>query len=638
MDKELLALIQRIQAAERAARAAGEPPLDDAEIDDFLRTESGGKVSLTPELAERIRSRSWVNEPAAAAKGLAAGLLQGATFNFADEALDAVGARGAAAGLRRMEADAPPGAFGVGNVAGAVAPALLAPAAAVNALVPRSAGLLRTAAAGGAVGATEGALAGAGAAESGERLGGAGMGAAGGAIGGAALPLMFGAARRSLPQVRAEQRMVDAIERSGGPVTVRARADEARSAGYGGIVRAADLGPGMRTAADFAATNDPATRESLEGILERRQAGMTSRLLDTARRALGDPDAPARQDFLTELRQRWADGPDGFAGLREQNPVLALPPNVRQRLRHPNVRAAFNLARQSGDMTPETGVFNVIDGVLSGNRSISFEDLHGAKQILDDRATAAFERGNGNLGKAYATIRDEFDEALATVVPDYARRRDTYRYFMDQERALAAGQRAWDIEDTRQLGTQVQELLDADPSEGLVREFRRGMASELVSQMRATGRNRNLAAQLTSRGNEALDNKLATVFGDAPTLRYFLRRAEIEAEMAKLSSAVGNSKTAARLADAADVDPAGVAGAVIAGNPVVAAGRQAAGGVTPRFISRATAQRMRPMLMATGKDLDALLERLSAPNLLLRRAPLAAGAAAGAGMGLLQEP
>lgn len=661
-DDPLLTAIRRIREAQRRAEAAGEPPFTPEEIDDFVRRATDGKVGYTPELAERIASRSWVEEPAAAVKGVAAGLLQGATFGFGDELAAGVGARlgfpvegvRAADAIRGAEADAPPGAAATGRMAGAALQAFALPTGVVNRLLPRNAGFLRTTAGGAAVGGAEGALQAAGDAAPGERLAAAGTGgvvgmAAGGAVTG--LPAFLQATR---PAVRAERRLMDAYAADGSPARANNALADIRAAGREPML--ADLSPALRNEARFAGTNDARTREAIGDIVEMRRSDLPSTQLSDLRTRIGNPQMDARLEQLQTSRQAWAESDAGFGGLRRQYPVLAMAPEVRSRLRQPKVRAAFNLAREAGDMTDDSALTQFLesatqrDGALTitdaageviptgtprrARRAISFEDLHTYKQLLDDRAASNFTAGRGALGRAYATLRDEVDDALAEAVPEYAQRRQVYRRMMEDERALANGWKQWNATDLEGLRTEVARLEALDPSGGHLREFRRGMAAAWVNELNNTATGRNVAREMTRR-SAARDAKIRIVFDDPKVADAFFARAAADAELIKLEGAVNNSVTAFSLAQNAGADAVDLGASVIAGNPIMAAGRGVVGGMVPQAVNRATAQAMRPMLFAKHGELDDLLRRFNDPRLGRRRATLGTATAAGAGGGLL---
>jgi hypothetical protein len=605
-------IVAALREARMRAQAEGLPEPTQEQMEAYIRRESGGRYSYA-DLERGITAR---RDPTIG--DLGRGLLQGLTAEWGDEL---VGLADSATGAnfrardREFSEDFPGLSLGT-RVAGSM-PWMLAPGVgpATNASIKANA------ARGALAGAAAGGLAGAGAADEGDRLAGATRGAVVGGVTGGALTTAAGAASRLLPAERARVRLEQAMQRGGGADATRRSMARFAAAGKGDEAMLADLLPGFRSEADVAANNADEVFERFTDIISARQEGQAGRLLKDVRYAAGNPIADQRLEHMIGQRRAWAASEAGFEGLRTENPIVAIPPDVQKaRLANPTLRRAWDLARRGGDMTPENQMagYAFAEAVAEGRlpRPISFDDIHTFKQELDDRAGAAFASGKGNLGRAYATVRKEIDDVLGESVPGYREVSDRYRSMIQKEQALQEGVAAWKVEDTRGLADRLQGMTVPERV-----EFRMGMASELLASLRGTASNRDAAARLMNR-SEALDGKLRIVFGDRRTYDEFVQKAAVEADMARLRGVVGGSATHRRGA-AAEFDPLESAASVVSGSPAVAAMRQAGGSAIMRGTKRRTAQAAAPLLMARGpKAIADAIRRIEKRHPLTGRAPV----------------
>jgi hypothetical protein len=615
----------------------------------FIREETGNRFGLH-DAAYYLSSIDANVTP----RNMARSFSQGALANWGDEIMGKLptwlgGGDAAREDLRAREeafSRTHPVANVVAGIGGAVAGGLLAPvgeAATVTGAVARGA----------ATGVTSGLLAGAGAGvDKASRLHGAATGAVVGGLLGGAIPGAIGTVRALRnPAARAAARLSQAVEQSGGVDEVRQAAAKLAAAGRGNDAMLADITPHLRQAADFAANNNDDVLIPLAERVRARQTDASDRLLGDVRTSFGgDADAGARQTELESFRRAWAS--NAYDGLRDAGKDLDTGP-LAAAFNKPALQGAWSHARLAGDLDEGSpldaliariaksnpGVpLNVIEDAakkgLFGNavatsakaRPVTFDDLHQMRRVLDDKVSSSFRQGNGALGQSYKTIRDEIDNALEAQVPGVKAVNTEYARRMGLEHALAAGQDAWGIADSRGLTKHVAAL----SPEQLV-EFRTGMASKLLSQLRSTATNRDEATRLLN-SSPAMSDKLRVVFNDQLTFSRFMQRVGAEAELAKMKGAIGGSQTARRLASAG-FDPAALGLSAVTGGPAGFAHRalHVLAAHTTGATQRRTAGAMGPMLMTQGVPrinslLSTLAERAPLVGLLGTRAlPAVAG-------------
>ncbi|HZR02326.1 MAG TPA: hypothetical protein VFA81_04030 [Burkholderiales bacterium] len=540
------------------------------------------------------------------------------------------------------------------DIAGGVAPFLLAPEIGASTAAGR-------AAVGAGTGAVLGAVNGAGAAGPDNRVSGAATGGAGGAVLGGTLSPVLGAIADKIagrvPLTSAEQRLATVAAKDPSWQTTLAKL---QAAGRGDQATLADLSPPLAAEADRVATANSDAHAAIDAVTRSRAAGQGDRLLNDVQNVTGNPIADQRLDELAASRRAWAN--DAYDKLREANKDIDWT-SLAATLQKPGVKQAWQQARLAGDIVsdspadrlfqslseqnPEADAGTIRDAMKTvpslqsmiekgGTRPATFADLQSFDQMLDGRISTAYRAGNGNLAKAYQTVQSAVKDALGKD-PNYAPVQAEYAQRKGLEEAVEAGVEAWGKSDTRALAKQMAAFSPAEQA-----EFRRGMASQLIDQLRSTSTNRNQAAQLMS-ASPATQDKLQIVFGDQPTFQKFVQQVESEAQLARLQKATGGSPTAPRTeAGAASVAAAMPKMLRFARSPLMStlglvnsAARQSAADAV-----RTDAGKIAPMLMTQGPDaINQLLARLQMPQPGLPGAALGAPAAAGGQFpGLLHEP
>lgn len=473
---------------------------------------------------------------------------QGATLGWSDELAGALSGGQDETERIRLALDnfkrAHPVASIVSNVAGGLAIPGLGEVKAIKAIPALRAAweahpLLTAIGAGAVSGGALGAVGGAGSAEPGQRTQGAEVGGLLGLGLGAAAPVVaepaVSMARRlfglPLPLNAAERQIGQAIDMTpGGADAVNSASQLYDATGRGDLATVADASPALQALARQAATKSPEAQGLLATTLANRQ-GVPERLSSDVVDVLGGdvPDASARMQSLVNSRRAWASS--AYDQLRTQNPLMGV-----------SVTEDGTVAPWSEEQQPLADVLNrpvvskaidraVNDGTLSGpadQGNLGFAALHDIRRTLDAQAGQAFRAGNGELGKALASARNDLDGAIGSQLPDYAAIQAEYMSRKAGERALAAGVKAMRLGDDRDIAQQVGNM-----SPDQLEQFRYGLGSALVAKIRAAQDNPTIARWLDEAG-PGLNAKLSAAFGNDGALDDFLARVQAENQLSAL--------------------------------------------------------------------------------------------------------
>lgn len=614
-----------------------------------------------------------------AARDVARSAGQGLTGNFSDELLGlvpkALGGGEAAKEEMRLRGElfhkANPIADNAANIAGGIASSALLPELKLPGLTRAVGAVPASMLKGGAVGGVLGAASGAGAGEGPQRADNAIMGGGVGAVLGTTIPAVMGIAKYiGNPERRALARLISARDATvykdpatgktlRGEAALRAKLNEYTSAGRGSEATVADLSPNLGQTADFVGNNDEESYVKLAKLIGARRADVSDRLLQDVKAntggaapadLAGNTDATARAAELTSSKRTWAGGPEGYGGMRTTYPEvpntkIAQSPDLQDKialldqvkaavgpspsapvaakiaaleaeiardqiapeiLTHPKVRSALAAAKTEG-LIPE---------VPTPAEVPTLDKMMSLKGRVEDMRDAAFRSGKNNLGFALKDAAQTIDTHLAENIPEYAKVKGEYAMRSGLEDALSKGQEAYRAQDSRGM----QEAFDKLSGPQKV-EFRRGMVSEVIADLRA-GKKLEVFPDIATGGvkgkSPLINDKLKIAFGSKTNFQDFMRRAMAEQDLGKLANAVGNSSTARRLA-AASVDPLDVMlqqqSTMLATN-VKGMSKSIPVRVLSRLArtqaARNTAQHLAPMLMAQGPgNINAVLARLN---------------------------
>lgn len=578
------------------------------------------------EIAAKLAELGVEYDVPVTARDVGRSAVQGLTFGFGDEILGLLPEWLGGGEQAKEEMRARDKAFKKAHpvVAGAseIVAGLAVPGGAVAKLGKGAMNIRRAMAGGAAFGGGAGALAGAGAAEGNlsERVNAALPAAGAGAGLGALLPGGIAAGRAVLsPASRAMARLRGAVERSGGPEAVAARAREFEAAGRGREAILGDMGRPLQQATDFAANNSEEAFERLDDVMSPRALEVNPRVAADVEGQLGAPFAEGIADDLAKSRLEWAGGPSGFEGLRQRNPAVI--PAMGERfdaiLNQPRVRDALEQAREVGLMGP-----------LPKAAGVSFEVLQGTKERLDMAVGGAFAKpGARDLAVRLRAARDELVEQMREGVPGYRDVADEYHSRLRLEEMLAHGQATYRNTDARGLKAF---LADLQPTER--DHFRKGLVSELLADLRRKNQGAPAARDIVRPGQNKREI-MEAAFGSKAELERFLKRQGTELTMARTGQALAGSQTHRR--GAALADPAGVAIDIASAGPMYG-GANALRNILPKVLAGRTAREMGPVLATQGST---AIERLMAQ--WQRRPPTLVGPTVSRGLpiagGLLGE-
>ncbi len=542
MDFETL--WQDLLAAVRRAKADGAAVTPD-HMDEFVYQRSEGKVRSVDELRASLRQRDMAPGKA---EGIARAAHQGMTFGWGDElsgALDALfgGNYAETRDQERAAADA----FRASNpktaLASEIAGSLLLPLGSAG-TAARGTSLGRMAVAGGLVGAGAGALAGAGASEAPTAAGvydeakdaaglGFGLGAGMGAAARPAAALLGGIphALQDLlaPTAAAERRAASGLAKlvPAGAETAALQMEQLRP-GQGML---ADVSPGMGTALRAAANKSPAVAEAAGQRLAARGSGAADRLATDLLAEAGVPglNVPEITTAASRVVGRGrALNQKLYGPLERLYPALTPSDETApllELLTHPEIEKVYAGVAGAGGRTGAP----------------SFTQLQAVLHKLQDATSAAYRRGETNLGSEMQTLSEQFSGAMEQAMPGfraanrgYAVAQHTIRAFDDGAKAMGA--------DSRDLAAMLARARKSGGEEA-VTAFRMGALDKMAQDLRALATNRDAASRYTTMGPE-LEARLAQLFPSTGAMKRFLARADVERMFRTTQERVaGNSTT-----------------------------------------------------------------------------------------------
>jgi hypothetical protein len=414
----------------------------------------------------------------------------------------------------------------------------------------------------------------------------------------------FTAGEKATRSTRANRRLAQL----GGRDALEQALQRYEATGRGQLVTLADLSDAARRQADFTATHNPPAGDEIARIHQERQAGVPSRVrqdvVALSPTGVGGQAPAARSEIAQtgEAKAAFAQSEQGFEGLRRANPIVQDPQAFEAFLNaegNEAVRAAYGKVRAKM--------------VLAGNSGVpSFSTLHQMDRDLNKQITAAFQAGDGDLGRELKAARIRLlDHIEAQVGPQHKTAASQYRAFSRHQELLDEGLKFWNeamqVEDVQRM---VQSMR---PEE--LNVFRRGVASGLLTKLdQAQKGGSNVANQLL-RDGELTTAKLEVIFGSKSTLDRFLSRLAQERQLSLAGGIGKGSQTAARLSE--EAAEAGIAEADdvmrVASNPQGSAIRAVLDRLLPstRRLARGTAKELAPWFTAQGSEaLRELLKKL----------------------------
>lgn len=512
--------------------------------------------------------------------GSAAGLgaADTATFGFGDELASVAGSLisgrpreevlAEMRGLQTAAQEQNPGSYLAGQIGGAVAGggALAKGGLSLGAnAAARGASLGRVAMGGAADGAILGGAHGIGSGTDAQsRAVGGGIGSvAGGVLGGAAPYAIAGAATalkpltapimaRLRPEDYAQKALIEGLKRSGAtPQQITQALKNARKDGQGVFTVADAMGNSGQRMLSTAARNPHEGRQALVEGLQARQMGQGDRLSNALAEGFNAPDTAAQRaaslkagrDTLANVNYgnaRQGAGPVDVSGaLREIDDIL-----------QPGVHKLANPGSGIADDSLES-VVRRAQSLLTDGKSVAtnFDAVLRAKQDIADVIGTAQRSGKNNQVRLLSQINQRLDEALEKASPAYRQANDAFRAQSKTIDAVEAGKAATSGR-TRAADNIAQ--FQSMPR-GEQNAFRAGYADPLIAKVESSS-----ISPTTNKARPLMSDKTAAEF---PAIAIPQRADKMGRRIAReqrmfetANAALGGSKTADNLADAADLN------------------------------------------------------------------------------------
>lgn len=498
-------------------------------------------------------------------------------------------------------------------------------------------------------GAAFGALQGAGGGEdlASRAMGGTAGLVAGGAVGGiapyalaalqaAARPITAPLLSRLRPEAYANRALGEGLRRSGMSADdVAASLSRAQADDQAMFMAADSMGhSGQRMLSTVARTPNEMRQRTVEALTN-RQVGQGDRLSQFLAEGFDATDTAAqRTAALTAARDAASDA--AFGAARRGAGAVNVSGAVNQ-IDDVLQPGATRLMRPGNDLANDT-----VESALSRARSLltdgrsnltDFNSVYRARQDIADWVSAAKRAGRGNQARLLRGVRNELDNALAAASPQY---RSAMQRHQQASRVIDAVDVGGQSASGRVRSTDsIQRFNALTPDEQAA--FRAGYADPLIAKVESTS-----MPPTTNKARPLMTPKTGDEFpafaapGRADQLGRRISREQRMFETA--NAALGGSKTADNLADAADMaqfDPEILEG-LLSGSPVrsvlTSVGRRIAAeakGMSPRVV-----ERVAEALIETNPEIARRLLTRGAGDVSrdeMRRAILSALTASGAG-------
>ncbi|MGW6778974.1 hypothetical protein ACWF50_13135 [Brucella pseudogrignonensis] len=339
-------------------------------------------------------------------------------------------------------------------------------------------------------------------------------------------------------------------------------------------------------------------RQKIFEQLAQRQTGQGDRLGS----ALADgfdahQTAAIRTQIMKQMRKEMAD--QNYSAAREAGGAVDLSPVIQHidDILRPGVQQlvdpADNLARDSIERTLMGYRARMTDG------QSMLSDFNRTLNLKTDVGDAA-ERSGGNASRILGGLNAKLDSALEEASPLYRNANDTYRQHSKVIEAIEAGSKAASPRVRAADNVDAFGKMGADEQAG----FRPGYADPLIGRIEAAS-----ASPMTNKARPLLSQKYAEefpAFADPEKAAQMGRRINREQKMFDtMSEALGGSKTANNLADAADMgnfDPEFVSH-LSRGNWKEAAFAQLGKMIDPnKTATRAVSDKLAQVLLETDPD------------------------------------
>lgn len=469
-------------------------------------------------------------------------------------------------GAQQAQSDNP-GSYLAGQVGGGLAQGLATGGGGFGANAAQTGGSLARVALGSALdGSLFGGAYGAGSADGDltDRLKGGAIGAGTGGLAGGALPyvvagvsaaakpLLTPIMSRLYPQQYADSAIGTALSRSGRSADEIAQSLAAAQQDGQGMFTVADaMGNAGQRMLSTAARNPHEGRQALIETLQQRQMGQGERLSNALAEGFAAPDTAAqRAASLTGARSAAADanyaaarqgaGPVDVSGaISAANDILTL-----------GVNRIANPGSNIVDDSLEGAVRRAKALLTDGNSQLSdFSSVLRAKQDIADQIAVAQRAGRGNQVRLLSQINNQLDSALEASSPGYRQANDAFRTQSRVIDAVGAGGAA--ASGRTRAADNIGAFSGMTPAEQ--NAFRAGYVDPTIARVESSA-----ISPTTNKARFLMTEKTGQEFpafaapGQADLLGTRIAREQRMFETA--NTALGGSKTADNLADAADLN------------------------------------------------------------------------------------
>lgn len=405
----------------------------------------------------------------------------------------------------------------------------------------------------------------------------------------AAKPIFAPIASRLNPEKYAGNAVNTTLRRSGQSVDniVDALVDARRDAQPMFTVADA-MGHAGQRALSTAARNPHNERQAIVDALMGRQAGQGRRVATALSEAFDAPDTAAqRVGGLTAARNTAAD--IGYDAARSQTGMVDVSGALRaiDEVLQPGATGVLRPGSTLADDSIESALSRARTWLGNGREQITgFNEALRIKQDIDDMIGAAVRGGANNKARLLGRVRDALDAALEQSSAPYAAARDAFRQGSREIEAVGTGR-------TAAMRGRPEDTIDTfgGMTPGEQAGFRAGYADPLIEGAQTSAVGVNKARPLL---NDATAAEFPAFAAPGRSDQLARRLARENTMFQTQNAALGNSKTADNLADAADMaqfDPQ-VLTNLLRGRPIQAAldavTRVVAesSGMSPRVIER----------------------------------------------------
>ncbi|TBZ07757.1 hypothetical protein E0H38_29465 [Rhizobium leguminosarum bv. viciae] len=308
-------------------------------------------------------------------------------------------------------------------------------------------------------------------------------------------------------------------------------------------------------------------RQPLAEALMARQAGQGERLANNLAEGFDTFDTAGRR-IADRTAQRAAEANELYPAARANAGPVNVTPVLEEidRTIRPGVNQMVNPRDRIANDSIEGALTRVRSMLSDGNSQVTdFDTLFRAKLDLDDMIQRAEAQGAGNRAHYLSRVQGLVDQALADASEGYVGARDAFARASRRIEAVDAGSAASRI--SRRAQDTIPEF-EAMPA-GEQADFRAGYIDPLIARLEGASSSptTNKARMLQTPKFEA---ELPAFAAPERGGQLAYRIAREQTMFRTANAALGNSKTADNLADAADMnqfDPA-VIGRLVRGDPI----------------------------------------------------------------------